>query len=269
MVSVPEKFSPRIKVDYPEGNKPIFEEWFREQTRITKSGSAEYLPVFWTSYFVNNAYGKNLRAKKELQQFIHSLDRAKKYFTIVQYDDGPLVDLPSNIKVFAMSGPRIDYPLPLICQPHPYPIKAERTILSSFVGRLTHPIRYKMAKQLSDNSLYYIKTTPVSTVDYLKIIAQSVFTLCPRGYGQTSFRICEALQYGSIPVYISDEFIIPYNEDFSEYGVLINAKDVSRIPEILSEIPEREIKRKQDNGKKIYNEKFSFQGCKDLILSNL
>jgi hypothetical protein len=269
MVSVPEKFRPRIKVDYPEGNKPIFEEWFREQTRITKSGSAEYLPMFWTSYFVNNAYGKNLRAKKELQQFIHSLDRTKKYFTIIQYDDGPLVDLPANIKVFAMSGPRIDYPLPLICQPHKYNFNIDRDLLCNFVGRLTHPIRKQMVSELSGKAGYFISTNAIPTDQYCRLLASSVFTLCPRGYGQTSFRICEALQYGSIPVYISDEFIIPHNEDFNEYGVLINAKDVSRIPEILSVIPESEIKRKQENGNKIYNEKFSFQGCKDLILSNI
>jgi len=35
----------------------------------------------------------------------------------------------------------------------------------------------------------------------------SKFALCPRGYGKTSFRIQEALQYGAIPVYISDEYL--------------------------------------------------------------
>lgn len=273
MVNVPEKFRPHIKVAYPEGNDLIFEEWFYQNFQvdgvIAGYDLTYYLPIFWTSFHVNNGYGKDRRLIKELQMFVNSLDKSKNYFTIIQYDSGPLVNLPSNIKVFAMSGPRIDYPLPLICNPHPYELKAERTILGSFVGRLTHPIRNKMVKQLSDNSLYYIKTKPVSTVDYLKIMAQSVFTLCPRGFGQSSFRICEALQYGSIPVYISDEFIIPHNSYFNEYGVIIEANKVSQIHEILSGIDEKEVLRKQEAGRRIYNERFSFQGCKNLILDNL
>lgn len=264
MVNVPEKFRPHIKVDYPEGNKLIFEEWFYQNCT-----HENYLPVFWTSYFVNNGYGRNLRAKKELQQFIYSLDRSKQYFTIIQYDDGPLIKLPSNVKVFAMSGPRIDYPLPLICMPHEHTFNIERDLFCNFVGRLTHPIRKEMVNTLSGEGGYFITTNVLPTKQFCKILSQSVFTLCPRGYGQTSFRICEALQYGSIPVYISDQFILPHNEDFNEYGVLIDAKDISQVHEILSGLSSEEIKRKQENGRKIYNEKFSYQGVKELILSNI
>jgi hypothetical protein len=264
VVNVPEKFRPHIKVDYPEGNDLIFEEWFYQNC-----DHDNYLPIFWTSYHVNNGYGRDRRKLKELQLFINSLDKSKNYFTIVQYDSGPLVNLPRNIKVFAMSGKRIDYPLPLITKPHPYNLTAERTIHASFMGRLTHSVRHKMVKSLSGKSGYLIDTKPKPTTEFCKILAESVFALCPRGFGQTSFRICEALQYGAIPVYISDEFIIPHNHNFNDYGVLIDARDISRIPEILSRIPESGIRSKQEAGRKIYNEKFSFQGCKELILNNV
>lgn len=275
MVNVPEKFRPHIKVDYPENNKLIFEEWFYQDfvndplPYKKPSWGIDYLPIFWTSYWVNNAYGRNLRAKRELQQFVYSLDRTKKYFTIAQYDDGPLVKLPSNIKVFAMSGPRIDYPLPLICQPHPYQFESKRDLFCNFIGRITHPIRKQMVNSLLGKGGYSITTTPIPTKDFCQVLSNSIFTLCPRGYGQSSFRICEALQYGSIPVYISDQFIQPHGIDFREYGILIEAKDVSRINEILSEVSETEIERLQESGLKIYNEKFSYTGVKDLILNNI
>lgn len=273
MVSVPEKYRPRINVAYPEGNSPIFEEWFYDNFsfdgHLIDREEVLYLPIFWTSFHVNNGYGRDRRLIKELQLFVNSLDKSKKYFTIVQYDSGPLVNLPPNVKVFAMSGPRIDYPLPLLCQPHKYEFNKERDIFASFVGRLTHPIRHKMVKILADNGYYHIRTKPKSTEAYCETMAQSIFTLCPRGFGQTSFRICEALQYGSIPVYISDEFIIPHNHNFNDYGVLIDASEVSRVDKILSQIPVNEIRRKHEAGKKIYNEKFSFEGCKKLILDNL
>jgi glycosyltransferase involved in cell wall biosynthesis len=264
MVEVPERFRPHINVDYPEGNSPIFEEWF-----YTKCDHENYLPVFWTSYFVNNGYGKNIRAKKDLQQFVDSLDKSKQYFTIVQYDDGPLVRLPPNVKVFAMSGPRIDYPLPLICQPHKYQFKEERDIFCNFIGRLTHPIRRELMNVLQGKSGYLTCSNIIPTEDFCRILSKSVFTLCPRGYGQTSFRICEALQYGSIPVYISDQFIMPHRIDFQEYGVLVDAKHISEVSDILSGYTPEMIERLQDNGRKIYSEKYSFQGCKDLILQNI
>lgn len=264
MVEVPEKFRPHIKVDYPEGNNPIFEEWFYQNCDYEN-----YLPVFWTSYFVNNAYGKNLRAKKDLQQFVNSLDKSKQYFTIVQYDDGPLVKLPINIKVFAMSGPRIDYPLPLICQPHKYQFNEKRDIFCNFIGRLTHHIRRDLMNVLQGKSGYLTSSNIIPTEQFCKILSKSIFTLCPRGYGQTSFRICEALQYGSIPVYISDEFIFPHRDDFTEYGVVIDANNLSEIPEILLRYTPEMIERLQVNGRKIYSKKYSFEGCKELILKNI
>ena len=33
----------------------------------------------------------------------------------------------------------------------------------------------------------------------------SLFSLCPRGYGPTSFRLYESIQLGSIPVYIAED----------------------------------------------------------------
>lgn len=273
-MNVPEGFRPHIKVDYPEGNSPIFEEWFYHEIISNNEyvdwiPDAEYLPIFWTSYWVNHRYGKDLKAKRDLQNFVNSLDKSKQYFTIVQYDDGPVVKLPHNVKVFAMSGPRIDYPLPLICQPHKYEFSEERTIFCNFVGRLTHPIRREIMKVLRDRPEYTLSAVPVPTEDFCRTLAKSVFTLCPRGYGQTSFRICEALQYGSIPIYISDQFIMPHRIDFHDYGVIIPSHSLSKINERLKAIDPIRIIQLQENGRKIYNEKFSFEGCKELILSNI
>src|SRR5690606_31239347 len=98
---------------------------------------------------------------------------------------------------------------------------------------------------------------------------KSVFTLCPRGFGESSFRIQEALQYGSIPVYISDKFIIPHNIDFNEYGVLISHRNVNQIEQILRGFSEEDIRKKQEAGRRIYQDGFTYKGCKRLILQNI
>jgi hypothetical protein len=102
-------------------------------------------------------------------------------------------------------------------------------------------------------------------------MSKSLFSLCPRGYGQTSFRICEALQSNSIPVYIYDEPLIPFKEefDFSSIGILIPQSDINLIDEILSNISKEKIKNLQETGKIIYKKFFDYNGCFKEIINKL
>ena len=84
------KFTPHINVEYLKNNTLIFEEWFAQNYKGCKT-DRELLPFFPTSYWVNNNYGNNEQAKQEAQDYICSLDKSKKYFSICQYDDGVLI----------------------------------------------------------------------------------------------------------------------------------------------------------------------------------
>ncbi len=277
---VPDMFRPRIRVEYPPDNKQIFEEWFFENVKDIP-GDRVYLPVFWCSFSVNNDYGKG-RKMADLQAFIDGLDRSKKYFTITQYDDGPLVDFKDlDIKVFGSGGGRIDCPIPLVCMPHPYSgqhgtytgrIKkpSERHYLASFVGSITHPIRQRMVDVI--NSLpreyrdrYYIRTDHQPIQKFCEVMADSVFALCPRGYGKTSFRICEALQFGTIPIYISDEFIYPFDGIF--HNPCIKFDEIETINEVLNDrYKYADLNLWQDQNEKIYNGGYTYGSLKETIL---
>lgn len=254
------QFRPHIRVDYPPNNTLIFEEWFFHQW-MTHQGKDDrsYLPVFWTSYWVNHDYGNDRRAKDALQSFVDQLPRDKKYFTIVQYDDGCLIDFKDlDIKVFNMSGGGFD--IPLVCMPHPYIFDVPRDTFSSYVGSSTHELRR------------YIKPTTTKRLDikdYCKLHARSIFSLCPRGYGVNSFRITEALQYGAVPVYISDKFVEPFGIDFNEYGVKITPDQVNRIDSILRGFSDEEIKAKQRRGREVYQQFHTYEGLGDRILENI
>lgn len=267
MVDIHPDFRPLINQDYPPGNKPIFEEWFFQNFDQVKT-QREYLPIFWTSFYVNNRYGRDQSAMSMIQRMLDGLDKSKKYYTVLQYDDGIMNNIDHlDIKVFGSGGGRIDYPLPLLCQPHKYHSYNEKTFFANFMGVMNHPIRKQMKDTLKMPK-YFIKDKEFSIDDYCKIMAQSTFTLCPRGYGLTSFRIGEALQQGSIPVYISDKFIIPHNKDFQDYGVLIGSNDVNRIDEILSSLTPEEIQSKQFMGALAYKNIFSWEVTKQLIYKN-
>lgn len=268
MIEVPQEFRPHIRVDYPPNNDLIFEEWFYENYDQSVEDDREYLPIFFTSYWVNNNYGNDKRAKQKLQDYVNNLDPSRSYYVVCQYDDSVLIDMSHlDVKIFGMGGQPYDYPLPLIGKPHPYSYTAQRDIFCNFMGALTHQIR-KNLLPVAKKAGYLVSTSSIPISAYCLNLQRSVFTLCPRGYGLTSFRLAEALQFGSIPVYISDKFMIPHNREF-DYGVLIEPKDIPNIDRILKGISKEEIERKQSMIPIIYDELFTYEGCKNQILKHI
>lgn len=261
------KFRPHISPIYPPNNLLIFEEWFADNYEDCNT-DRQLLNFFPTSYWVNNNYAQDAVAKQEAQDYIDSLHNDKKYFVICQYDDGCLIDWKEkDVLEFNMSKQN-GVMLPLICMPHPYQFKGCKKWYANFVGSRTHQIR-NSADKLAGIDGYYISFERQDIETYCRIMHESMFTLCYRGYGSNSFRIAEAMQYGSIPVYISDEFIIPFDIDFEDFGVIINSENIDRIDEILSAIDPGEIVRKQEKMKEAYEKYYTYRGCFNEIVKEL
>ena len=263
------KFKPHINPVYPPNNLLIFEEWVTINYKGCNT-DRELLPVHFTSYWVNNDYGNDKEARRELNDFLGTLDKSKKYFTIIQYDDGSMIDwrlFGLDVLEFNMSKTN-GVMIPLICMPHPYQFKGGKKWLASFVGGRTHPIRNEL-ERLKNRDGWYITydLTPIDT--YCRIMHESIFTLCPRGYGINSFRICEAMQYDSIPVYISDEFVRPFDANFDEFGIAIQSKHIEFLAEELEKLEPEEIVRKQENIQKYYQEYYTYEGCFKNIIKSL
>lgn len=266
MIKIPEEFKPKINTVYPPNNYFEFERWFGEV--YAKQLDREYLGIYWCAYQVNNGYGQDKVAMDKLQSFIDNLPRDRKYFTISQYDDSVGVDFKDlDVLQFNMSK-NIGITMPLMCEPHPYSFDGDKKYLANFIGSKTHPIR-ESAVSLIGKEGYYVSFDAHSIEDYCRVISESTFTLAYRGYGSNSFRVTESLQYGSIPVVITDDFINPFDLAFNAFGVLINSKDAHRIDEILSEITEPEIKFKQSNIYKTYLENYTYIGAFNRIIKIL
>lgn len=273
IASVPATFTMPDKLLYPPLNTPDFEYWLSKNIKPEEIiGDRIYLPIIWTGYYKMNCdYGNNKKGIAILQDYLDTLDTSKKYFSICQLDDGILNDISHlDIKVFSMAGKPMDYCLPLLCQPHGKIESESRDIFASFIGRDTHPIRKEIFK-LSGKPKYYISNGNHGMKEYCKILSRSVFALAPRGYGLSSFRIFEALEQGAIPIYLAaqEDFIIPHGIDFNSYGLLVKDTDVDKLPEILERLSEEDIKKKQEVGKFVYANYYTFQTCKDIILNNI
>ncbi len=289
--SIPTIFQPKYTSNYPsyssgKNMEEIFYEYFlKEQSNIHTN--LVYLPIFWTSYYVINGYGEHIEA---LYNWLEKLDKTKKYFTIVQYASGIYIKKDiSNLIVYSAGGGGLnyksnsvkienfhnltrhifygntaDYTIPLICLPtFPY-LDIEKNIFCSFMGRFdTHKCRIDMHKSLKSNNKFIFYDS-VGYEEYKKILNQSIFTLAPRGYGYTSFRIYEAILAESIPIYIwENKKILPFEDilKWEEFSIVINANEIQNLPNLLEKCNINNMQAKLKEVKHY----FSFEGTFDYI----
>jgi hypothetical protein len=270
IVETPNQFITRTNHTYPPGNNMIFEEYFfNEFSNRTINTNRLYIPVLWTNFYISRGYAT--QDMSDLQFFLDSLPRDDKYFTVVQWDDGIKNNLNGLDIISFASGGIGDYPIPLINKPHIRNSK-EKNIFASFIGNIQgrHGIREKMRDVLSSKEGYFISES-VGFENFKDIMERSIFSLCPRGYGKTSFRINESLNLGSIPVYIYDDPWIPFNDlvDFREYGVLISESELIDIDNILKSYTDEDISRMLQNGKKVYDDFYTYESCFKKIIEKL
>lgn len=273
ILDIPKEFQPHYRSSYPgysagKNMEEIFYEYFLErENTVGIISDYIYLPVFWTSYYVLNGYGSNI---DNLYKWLEKLDRGKKYFTVVQYASGIFVkNFDLNILVFSAGGGGIninnsetvreltyhglkrscffgkkgDYDIPLICLPLFPSLPVEKNIFCSFMGRFdTHKCRIDMhnyLKQINDTNLKFMFYESLGFEEYKNVLNRSIFTLAPRGYGYTSFRIYEAIMANSIPIYIwDDKPVLPFSDilKWDDFCITINANEINKLPQILQNI---------------------------------
>lgn len=113
---VPPQFQPHYESHYPpySSGKNIEEIIFHylQSIKDTIETNYIYLPVFWTSYYILHDYKDE---SKELSNWLETLDKSKKYFTVVQFDSGIFVNNSDiqkeiNITVFSAGGGGLNTP---------------------------------------------------------------------------------------------------------------------------------------------------------------
>jgi len=259
MIDVPKEFCKREISPYPLTSEIEFEYWFYQRySEESPKTLWKYLPITWTE--MQRFATPDLR--KRCQEYINSLPK-ERYFTVCQHDHGIEFDLKKHdILVYASGNynPKY-YPIPLIYKTNDLESK-KKTLDFSFIGANTHPVRQELSKYYPGKCF----TGKYDRRKFIELLGSSKFGLCPRGYGSTSFRIMEVLAVGSIPVYISDKFIEPFNIPFETYGIKVHLEDAWRIPEIINSINYAEL---LNNGKEVYQKYFTYEGCFKTIIETL
>ncbi len=189
--------------------------------------------------------------------------------------------LPKPIKKIATvtttHQPVFSITVPLVCASHKINSNntslqrsiRDRDLLANFIGNIgIHPIRQEMRQTLQ----IYSNDVTIKQGEYKKesdikefeiLMKRSKFALCPRGFGTTSFRLAEAMEFGCIPVYISDVFSLPFSDRINpaDYCILIKREDLNTLYSKLENISHSEILRLQTNIAQYYKKYFTLDGC--------
>jgi len=212
-------------------------------------------------------------------------------FILIALESTPSL-LPSDIAIFPYQDQEIQFsssfsnsnPFDLsICNPECN--KYNSDLLYSFCGALSYgdhlvsghirgiggiSSHVRVGKDYFIGSLQDAINVFGGDVSHHAIMRSSTFTLCPAGYGRWTFRWIEALLCNSIPIIMSNDYILPFREyiDWAKYVIILNESDLESIDAILREIDLSKIRSMQLD---IAQDKhlFTKQHCQKLIISEL
>ncbi len=251
----------------------FFNFFIKNLEKFTK-GERYFLPIWWTDLYIGNKHKDGT-----IQKYLDSLDKDLKYFTVTQHDNAIQENYNLDLLHYSAGGNKGDKWLPLCCSPIKNPQPKNRDIFASFIGYLSHkrqvllqPLTTQPNKYVIGGRGFWRAEVPQNEeTQFMDMMSRSVFALCPRGFGATSFRLYEAMQFGTIPIYISDRHCLPWDDelDWSEFCVVIGADEVSNLDSILSGFSEDKIKSMSNKVMELYPKYFSLEGICDNILKRI
>lgn len=276
ILPIEEKFKPKSqKFRYPSHNSDfgveqdfyLYLEKYREiQTNNPDEADWHYLPIFWTRWHLNHNYGQ--AGLEELQNEVNKKIISKnKTFTVCQYDDGPMVNLGSTIQFLASRKSDYGIDIPLLSKKHRLPFfKLKKIYTASFVGRIsTYYIRKEMQKYLENENDIIINDGNFSSRYFVKQIMRSFISLCPRGYGGSSFRFFESMQLGVPPMLLGDLDTRPFKKFINWDDISFYTHDMPGITKIL-ETDKQTLLKMGTKSKKIFEEELDYQKwCKFVV----
>jgi hypothetical protein len=260
-------FQCKNKDTYPPFKNGLYlEEYFYNKfMKENPDCKRKYIPVKWTNFQIESWFeSKKNEMQTVLDDWIKNNPSKNGYFTIVQYDDGALLNLPTNTIVYgACSG---DIPIPLIYEDKRNKLVniqkknfREKTKLCSFVGNITSNnvkpnVREIMKNTFSNNPnfVFYDSGGWTPTVNsnlqqqFINITKDSKFALSPRGYGRGSFRFFECFQLGTIPIYLwNDKEWLPFKNliNYDKLCISMHISQIDKLENKLLSITEEEYNK--------------------------
>lgn len=230
---------------FPYEKFPVEYECFKQ----LKGTDLNYIAVPWTQ--ILNSHWLDYPNKKPKDYYFRTLSKVKteqkNNFTVCQHDSYlALENYYKHLNITKVFTPLRDkterqipgvefFPISFTCSFN-FDTTQNRDILFSFVGTsASHPIRERMKARINGEGVIYRDQYHVCTemffkdevkkkeeLEYQNILQRSKFSLCPRGSSCSSVRFWESIHAGSIPILISDNWLLP---DWDWNNTIIQIKE--------------------------------------------
>ena len=69
--------------------------------------------------------------------------------------------------------------------------------------------------------------------EFADTLANSKFSLCPRGAGTSTFRLFETMKAGRVPVILADDWVAPEGPAWDSFALVVKEHDARFLPDIL------------------------------------
>lgn len=226
-----------------------FFNYYLQNEHVFYSSAYIYLPIFWTE-------AAESWLTSSTNAFLSTLDERYLYFTIFHLDRGIGTTLPFKyvyaLNVFKSMDWKFNIPRSIqvvgfhaggcsVCdrfkQLIPIPLLKEELPACGPQRKITHNVIFQgrtqthtARKELVNLYHEHLSFLPKGQ-SWIRQTCSSNFTLCPRGFGETSFRLYESIQLGSIPIYIWEgQPVLPFAEflDWNSFAIVADTGQVAK-----------------------------------------
>ena len=232
-----------------------------------------YVPIAWTDCLHKGSL------REDVQDTLDGLNPIFDYFSVSQLDlafghPDLRLELPADLDfiLYSAGGPppgiahrnsllRV-IPVPLLKE-ELVPTGLVKSIAVSSQSSLTHPLRREIYSAHWRNFLFL---NPGD--DWKVVLESSEFALAPRGFGITSFRMYEAIQLGTVPVYVWElEKWLPYQElvDWNSLAIIAEASDIASLTSLIQAANISLMQEALKAHKHMFTYNFTIQYIKDHV----
>lgn len=257
--------------------------WLKKNPRYLTNNPSEsdwhYLPVYWTRWHLNHDFGNDEKIlaiiKKNVDNII--IDDHKT-FTIVQYDDGPKINLGNSVQFLASPQNDTGIAIPLLCKKHKLPLfNKKKCFLANFSGSFeTHSIRKELYSALTINNDVSLEPGSIGKPflhrvltgnSFVEGIISSYIGLAPRGYGGSSFRFFEIMQLGTAPCHIGNRDVRPFKKFIDWDSMSYYTENITDLTNLLKNFDKKIALKKGKDAKAFFDKELYYQKwCKFVIM---